>query len=113
MIYGVGMDVVEPHRVRRPIEKYRKRYPHCVLTGQEWRIYRVFFPVLFIENRFSDTEACSKVMRTGFRYSAALQFVSIVQLCPDQPGTEFRPVLAQSVCDAKILARAYVGLETA
>ena len=84
MIYGIGVDVVEPHRVKRLLEKYGERFARRVLTEREWRGYaKTVNPVFFIANRFAAKEAFSKAMGTGFRYPVTLQCISVV---PDRRG---------------------------
>ena len=69
MIYGIGIDVVEPHRIARLLEKYGERFARRVLTALEWPGYeKTVKPVLFLANRFAAKEAFSKAMGTGFRY---------------------------------------------
>ena len=126
MIYGIGIDVVEPHRVRRLLEKYGERFARRVLTECEWAGYvRTVNPVLFVANRFAAKEAFSKAMGTGFRYPVTLQCISIVQNRRGKPGLEFHPKLAQlvaqegivghhvTISDEKSLACACVVLEQA
>ncbi|MEK7230807.1 MAG: holo-ACP synthase, partial [Pseudomonadota bacterium] len=80
MIYGIGIDVVEPQRVARLIEKYGERFVRRVLTQREWPGYaRTANPALFVANRFAAKEAFSKAMGTGFRYPVTLQSISVVQ----------------------------------
>lgn len=98
MIYGIGVDVVEPHRVKRLLEKYGERFARRVLTEREWRGYaKTANPVFFIANRFAAKEAFSKAMGTGFRYPVTLQCISVVQDRRGKPGFEFHPTLAQLV----------------
>ena len=40
MIYGIGIDVVEPSRIARLVEKYGERFARRVLTSVEWQIGR-------------------------------------------------------------------------
>ena len=66
MIYGIGIDVVEPQRVRRLLDKYGERFARRVLTDREWPGYaKTVNPVLFVANRFAAKEAFSKAMGTG------------------------------------------------
>jgi len=103
VIYGIGIDVIEPHRVKRLLEKYGERFAHRVLTAREWTGYaRTVNPVLFVANRFAAKEAFSKAMGTGFRYPVTLQSISIVQDRRGKPGFEFHPKLAQLVADEGI-----------
>ena len=103
MIYGIGIDVVEPQRIARLLEKYGERFARRVLTQREWSRYaRTINPVLFVANRFAAKEAFSKAMGTGFRYPVTLQCISIVQDPRGKPGLEFHPDLAQLVADEGI-----------
>ena len=103
MIYGIGIDVVEPQRIAHLLEKYGERFVRRVLTAREWTGYtKTVNPVLFVANRFAAKEAFSKAMGTGFRYPVTLQCISIVQDRRGKPGLEFHPNLAQFVADEGI-----------
>ncbi len=124
MIYGIGIDVIEPHRIARLLEKYGERFARRVLTDREWPAYQKSGrPVLFVANRFAAKEAFSKAMGTGFRYPVTLQCISIVQNKAGKPGFEFHPDLQArvqregivgyhvTISDEKSLACACVVLE--
>ncbi len=124
MIYGIGIDVLEPQRVARLLEQFGERFARRVLTPREWPGYaRTARPALFIADRFAAQEAFSKAMGTGFRYPVTLQSLSIVQDRRGKPGFEFHPDLAQlvaaegitahhvSISDEQSLVCAYVILE--
>jgi len=103
MIYGIGIDVVEPQRVAHLLEKYGERFARRVLTQREWSGFaKTVNPVLFVANRFAAKEAFSKAMGTGFRYPVTLQSISIVQDRRGKPGLEFHRNLAQLVADEGI-----------
>ena len=103
MIYGIGIDVVEPQRVARLLETYGERFVRRVLTPREWAGYaKTANPVLFVANRFAAKEAFSKAMGTGLRYPITLQCISIVQDRRGKPGFEFHPNLARLVADEGI-----------
>ena len=103
MIYGIGIDMIEPHRVARLLGKYGERFARRVLTQREWPAYaRTVNPVLFVANRFAAKEAFSKAMGTGFRYPVTLQCISVVQDRRGRPGFEFHPILAQLVVNEGI-----------
>ena len=73
MIYGIGIDVIQPYRVARLLEKYGERFVRRVLTPAERERYgRNANPVLFLANRFAAKEAFSKAIGTGFRYPVTL-----------------------------------------
>lgn len=126
MIYGIGIDVVEPRRVARLVDKYGERFARRVLTSLEWPAYRkTVKPVLFIANRFAAKEAFSKAMGTGFRYPVTLQCISVMQNAAGKPGLAFHPDLERlvrsrgivghhlTISDEVSLACACVVLETA
>ena len=98
MIYGIGIDVIQPHRVARLLEKYGDRFVKRVLTPLEQpRYLRSAQPVLFLANRFAAKEAFSKAMGTGFRYPVTLQSISVVQNSAGKPGLAFNESLEAMV----------------
>ena len=98
MIYGIGIDVIQPHRVARLLEKYGDRFVKRVLTPLERpRYLRSAQPVLFLANRFAAKEAFSKAMGTGFRYPVTLQCISVVQNSAGKPGLAFNESLEEMV----------------
>lgn len=98
MIYGIGIDVIEPHRVARLIDRYGERFTRKVLTPVEWAGFeRTARPVLFVANRFAAKEAFSKAMGTGFRYPVTLQCISVVQNRAGKPSLEFHPKLDEMI----------------
>lgn len=125
MIYGIGIDVVEPRRIARLVEKYGERFARRVLTQLEWPDYlKTVRPVLFLANRFAAKEAFSKALGTGFRYPVTLQSISVVQNTAGKPSLAFHPNLEQlvrgrgivnhhlTISDVEALACACVVLET-
>lgn len=124
MIYGIGIDVVEPRRIARLSEKYGERFARRVLTPTEWPAFqKTVHPVLFLASRYAAKEAFSKAMGTGFRYPVTLQSISVVQNTAGKPSLAFHPNLEQLVrsrgivghhltmSDEKSLACACVVLE--
>ena len=104
MIYGIGIDVLEPPRVARLLEKYGERFARRVLTPLEWPGYlRTVRPVLYLANRFASKEAFSKAMGTGFRYPVTLQCISVVQNAAGKPGFAFHPNLEKLVLSRGIV----------
>jgi len=125
MIYGIGIDVVEPQRIARLLDKYGERFARRVLTPLEWPGYlKSVKPVLFVANRFASKEAFSKAMGTGFRYPVTLQCISVVQNRAGKPGFAFHSRLEElvnsrgivghhlTISDEQNLACACVVLET-
>jgi holo-[acyl-carrier protein] synthase len=98
MIYGIGIDVIQPQRVARLLDKYGERFVRRVLTPLERpRYLRTAQPVLFLANRFAAKEAFSKAMGTGFRYPVTLQCISVVQNSAGKPGLAFNESLEAMV----------------
>ncbi len=125
MIYGIGIDVIQPHRVARLLEKYGQRFVRRILTPVEQARYaRTGQQVLFLANRFAAKEAFSKAMGTGFRYPVTLQCISVVQNSAGKPGFAFNEPLEAlvrqrgitghhlTISDESNLACACVVLET-
>ncbi len=125
MIYGIGIDVVQPHRIARLLEKYGERFVHRVLTPLELPRYgKTRQQVFFLANRFAAKEAFSKAMGTGFRYPVTLQCISVVQNSAGKPSLAFNAALAElvksrgisghhlTISDESNLACACVVLET-
>ena len=124
MIYGIGVDVIEPDRVARLLEIYGERFARRVLNQEEWPSYqRTRRPVLFVANRFAAKEAFSKAMGTGFRYPVTLGQISVLQNKLGKPELYFRPDLQRlveaegivgwhvTISDEKSVACAVVVLE--
>jgi holo-[acyl-carrier protein] synthase len=98
MIYGIGIDVIQPHRVARLLEKYGDRFVKRVLTPLERpRFAHSAQPVLFLAHRFAAKEAFSKAMGTGFRYPVTLQCISVVQNSAGKPDLAFNESLEAMV----------------
>jgi holo-[acyl-carrier protein] synthase len=98
MIYGIGIDVIQPHRVARLLEKYGDRFVKRVLTPIEYpRFAHSAQPVLFLANRFAAKEAFSKAMGTGFRYPVTLQSISVIQNSAGKPSLAFSDDLGEVV----------------
>jgi holo-[acyl-carrier protein] synthase len=98
MIYGIGIDVIQPHRVARLFEKYGDRFVKRVLTPIEQpRFAHSAHPVLFLANRFAAKEAFSKAIGTGFRYPVTLQCISVVQNSAGKPSLAFSDALDEMV----------------
>ena len=95
MIYGIGVDVLEPDRVARLLEKYGERFARRVLTDQEWPAYqRTRRPTLYVANRFAAKEAFSKALGTGIHAPANWHGVWVVNHRSGKPQLEFSDALA-------------------
>jgi len=98
MIYGIGVDVLEPGRVARLLERYGERFARRVLTEDEWPAYlRSRRQVLFVANRFAAKEAFSKAMGTGFRFPVTLGQINVLQNRLGKPELSYQPALGRMV----------------
>lgn len=103
MIYGIGIDVIQPQRVARLFDKYGERFVSRVLTPQERLRFELSRQkVQFLANRFAAKEAFSKAMGTGFRYPVTLQNISVVQNPLGKPELAFSNTLSLQVNEAGI-----------
>lgn len=110
MIYGIGVDILEPGRVVRLLESYGERFARRVLTPDEWPPYqRSRRPAMFLANRFAAKEAFSKAMGTGFRFPVTLGQINIMQNRLGKPELFYRPEL-QKLVDAEGIAGGYVTI---
>jgi len=104
MIYGIGVDVLEPARVERLLGRFGERFARRLLTDDEWPAYtRTRRPVLYLANRFAAKEAFSKAMGTGFRYPVTLGQISVLQNRLGKPELHFRPDLRRLVDEQGIV----------
>ena len=104
MIYGIGIDILEPQRIARLKDRYGERFARRVLTPLEWPVYvQSARPVLFLANRFAAKEAFSKAMGTGFHYPVTLLCISVVQERSGKPGFAFHPNLERLVLSRGIV----------
>ena len=105
MIYGIGVDVVEPARIERLLKRYGERFVHRVLSPGERHGYRGSSrPALYLANRFAAKEAFSKAIGTGLRHPVTFHTVSVVSDDLGKPTFAFAPVLARSVAERGITA---------
>ncbi|MCC7080188.1 MAG: holo-ACP synthase [Burkholderiales bacterium] len=110
MIYGIGVDVLEPQRVERLLQLYGERFARRVLTEEEWSTYqRSARPVQFVANRFAAKEAFSKAMGTGFRYPVTLGQIYVLQNRRGKPELYYRPGLRRLI-DAEGIVGAHVTI---
>ncbi len=104
MIYGIGVDVLEPGRVARLLETYGERFARRVLTPDEWPFYeRSRRPAMFLANRFAAKEAFSKAMGTGFRFPVTLGQINVLQDRRGKPELFYRPDLQRLVDSERIV----------
>jgi holo-[acyl-carrier protein] synthase len=104
VIYGIGVDVLEPGRVARLLELYGERFARRVLTEAEWpQFQRTKRPALYVANRFAAKEAFSKAMGTGFRFPVTLGQIIVLQDRRGKPLLSYGPALKQRVDEEGIV----------
>lgn len=104
MIYGIGVDLLEPARVARLLEQYGERFARRILTEEEWPAYAASHrPALYVANRFAVKEAFSKAMGTGLRFPVTLGQISVVQTPLGKPELRFGPDLRKLVDEEGIV----------
>lgn len=84
MIFGIGLDMTDIHRIEKAIHK-RETFPERVLTDKEFELYHRLQgkrQVEFLAGRFAAKEAFSKAMGTGI---GKLGFRDI-EVLPDSKG---------------------------
>jgi holo-[acyl-carrier protein] synthase len=110
VIYGIGVDVLEPQRVERLLQLYGERFARRVLTEDEWPAYqRSPRPTQFVANRFAAKEAFSKAMGTGFRYPVTLGQINVLQNRRGKPELYYRTDL-QRLVDAERIVGSHVTI---
>jgi holo-[acyl-carrier protein] synthase len=98
MIYGIGTDIVEVHRVRRLLERYGERFARRVLGPKEWDGFEhTVNRDLYVAGRFAAKEAFAKALGTGLRYPVSLGNVSVTHDVLGKPGLWLAPELEQLV----------------
>ena len=68
MIYGIGIDLVDPARIAQSLERYGEQFAKRVLADTEWSDFQGHInAALFLAKRFAAKEAFSKAAGTGMR----------------------------------------------
>lgn len=76
MILGIGVDMVEIHRVEQSLARFGDRFARKVLSAGELARFReANHPAAFLAKRFAAKEAVAKALGTGMR--AGVHFVQI------------------------------------
>jgi holo-[acyl-carrier protein] synthase len=87
MIYGIGADIVETHRIKSAIEKYGKRFLDRLFTTLEQDYCESFKDTKFVHYavRFAAKESFSKAIGTGITQGFKLTEVSIMNEANGKP----------------------------
>lgn len=79
MIIGIGLDLVETHRIEK-LRKRQERFPKRILTETEWQLYDTLSEkrkTEFLAGRFAAKEAYSKAIGTGIGKELSFQDIEI------------------------------------
>ena len=110
MIYGVGTDVVEIHRIEAALKRYGERFARRILCPTELQRFQGHrLPANYLAKRFAAKEAFTKALGTGIRAPANWHGVWVRNLASGKPVLEFSEAL-QKFMKAKGVTSAHVSL---
>lgn len=124
MIHGIGVDLVEIHRISESLERFGPRFAKRILNDSEFDFYNMSpRRANFLAKRFAAKEALVKALGTGFRDEVSLKDISIQNNELGRPFLKYsapmQSVLQRhgitrshlSIADERDYALAYVVLE--
>ncbi len=125
MIYGLGTDVVEIHRVEAALERWGQRFAEKILCPPEMKRFEGHrLKANYLAKRFAAKEAFAKALGTGIRSPASWHGIWVVNLPSGKPELRFTEALNEllkkkgvtqthlSLSDEKGIAFATVILES-
>lgn len=96
MIYGVGTDVVEIHRIEHALQRFGERFARRILCEPELKRFAVHRqPANYLAKRFAAKEAFTKALGTGIHAPANWHGVWVKNLPSGKPVLEFSEPLHQ------------------
>jgi holo-[acyl-carrier protein] synthase len=78
MILGVGIDLVEIHRIQDAVERYGERFLQKMFTRRELEVYAPGGPCARLAARFAAKEAVMKVLGTGWAQGVTWRDIEVV-----------------------------------
>jgi holo-[acyl-carrier protein] synthase len=125
MIFGLGTDVVEIHRVEAALQRWGERFARKILVDSELKRFSAHrLPANYLAKRFAAKEAFVKALGTGIRSPAGWHAMWVVNLPSGKPELRFSAPLSEmlkekgvtqahlSLSDEKGIAFATVILES-
>ena len=95
MIFGIGTDVVEIHRIEAALERHGERFAQRVLCPPELERFRHHrLKANYLAKRFAAKEAFTKALGTGIRAPANWHGVWVRNEPSGKPVLEFSDALA-------------------
>ncbi len=104
MIYGLGTDVVEIHRVEKALGRWGRRFAERILVDSELaRFDSHRLPASYLAKRFAAKEAFVKALGTGIHFPASWHGVWVANLRSGKPVLELAPALERLLWEKRIL----------
>jgi holo-[acyl-carrier protein] synthase len=110
MIFGLGTDVVEIHRVEAALQRWGERFARKILVDFELKRFSAHrLPANYLAKRFAAKEAFAKALGTGIRSPASWHGMWVVNLPSGKPVMEFAPSL-QDLLKKKQISATHLSL---
>jgi holo-[acyl-carrier protein] synthase len=104
MIYGVGTDVVEVHRIANALARFGDRFARRILCEPELKRFAAHRqPAAYLAKRFAAKEAFTKALGTGIHAPANWHGVWVKNLPSGKPVLEFSDSLSTLLKQRRIL----------
>ncbi|MFN9709096.1 MAG: holo-ACP synthase [Burkholderiales bacterium] len=100
MIYGIGTDLCQIHRIQAALDRHGVRFAKRILGPSEWQVYErreAFAPgkgLNYLATRFSAKEAFSKAVGLGLRAPMTWRCCEILNQTTGQPYLQLHDELA-------------------
>jgi len=88
MIVGLGLDIVDIHRIKSSIERFGHKFLSKILTPNELSTLPKN-PVSYTAARFAAKEAAVKALGTGFRHGISPQHIEVRKNAEGKPSLHF------------------------
>ncbi len=110
MIFGIGTDVVEIHRIEAALERHGERFAQRVLCPPELEVFhRRRLKAAYVAKRFAAKEAFTKALGTGIRSPANWHGVWVRNERSGKPVLEFSDALKKFL-DSRGITSAHLSL---
>ncbi|MGH8308053.1 MAG: holo-ACP synthase [Gammaproteobacteria bacterium] len=110
MIFGIGTDLVEVHRIEQAWQRFGEHFAHRILMAEEMEGFtRGRNPVRFLATRFAAKEAIVKALGTGFRHGMWVRDTGSVPDIRGKPCVIFSE-RGRALCERLGAGEAFVSL---
>ena len=90
MIFGIGTDIVEIHRMQTLLAKHGDKAAQKILSDDEFTEFeQTVNPAAFLAKRFAAKEATAKAFGTGFRDGLNLRHIAVKNNGLGRPELQF------------------------